>query len=455
MPAIDYNDLFTRLGKIGKIGYTLAGDQAALPALVTAILAEYEGTSDVDLVVQLDGQQASIITPVVQPPAELASLAEATLLRMVQTSVPSVSDTVSALQELIRQMNVDSQSVDACAVAVSTAALSTNIGTGVVVVSPKLGNGLFQENLIAEVSRLQCSADSYTGSAQVGQEQFLWTGVPDTVGPWNYDFPKGSGATSSTQAVPASLAPSATGNIVANGDMEDWTDDATPELENWVLETGAWGTDALRSTTAYGGTYSLRINAGATNTALYQEFDDTDGSVVAPNSLTSYAFNFWMRAVAGTVSAGVLTVELVDDTGTVINDQEGTANSFTKTLNTLTTSWSAVNGVFRIPNVPPSVMRLRLRISTDLAGDAVLIDDLAGTNLTASYSGGWGFAVFSGATPFVAGDGWDVTSTNDRAGASYLGTFQALFARYFPMMPNNLLLPSSGTPTQPDTKITT
>lgn len=456
MAAIDYDLLFTRLGKIGHIGYVLAGDQAALPALITDIIAEYDGTADDDLIGALTTAQAQTIVPVVAPPSSLGTLAQATLTRMVNTSVPSISGVVPALVELIRQMRADSESVAACAVAVSGAALSTNVGNGVVVVSPKRGDGLYQENIIAEVARLQCSSDSYTGGAQVGQEPFQLAGAVNTVGVWNYNSPEGSEASAFLQAIPASLSPSQTGNVLTNGDMEDWTDDATPELENWTLETGTWGTDALRSTTAYAGTYSLRINAGATDTTLYQEFDNgTDGTSVALQSLTSYAFNFFMRAVAGTVSAGVLTIELVDNTGTVINDQQGVANSFTKTLSTLTTSWSAVNGVFRVPNVPPTVMRFRLRISTDLAGDAVLIDDAAGTNLTASYPGGWGFAVFAGEEPFVAGDGWDITATNDRAGQSYLGTFQSLFARYFPMMQSNLLLPSSGTPTQADTKITT
>lgn len=452
MAAIDYDELFDRLGDIGHVAYVLAGNQAAVPANVSALFAQYEGTADADLIGSLLSQEVTIPSPVVGPASTLAPLASTTLLRMVQASVPSINSTSAALVELIRQMTADAESVDQCTVSASAAALGSNVGDGVVVLTTKRGDGLVQENMVAEVLRLAVTRDSYTGGATQGREPVQLTGQPQTAGLWDYNYPTGSAASATASAVSASQNASASGNVLTNGDMEDWSADATPELSNWAM-SGTWGTDMERSSTAYQGTYSLALLDG-TSANIYQEFGASTGTTVTPVALTSYCVNFFARAIAGTVSGGVLTVELVDGSGAVINDKQGTANSFTLTLSTLTTSWAAVNGTFRIPEEPPAVMRLRLRVSTALAGDDVLIDSAAAARPTAAYAGGFGFAVFSGATPFVVGDGWDVTSANNRSGESYLGTFQALFDRFFGMRGLNLLLPSSGTPTQADTKIT-
>lgn len=455
MAAIAFDDLFDRIGRVGHIGYVLAGNQAAVPGMVSDLVSYYEGTSDLDLAGPTITATPSIPQGVVNPVQSVQAIASTTMVRMVQASVPSINSLSSALAELIRQMIDNSETVKTCTVSASGAAYGTNIGTGVLVLSTKRGDGLEQENLFAESLTVVCSADSYTGGAAVGREPFSLYGTPNTVGIWEYNYPQGSSANSGVNAVSSSQNAAANGNLLTNGDFEEWSTDPAPELSNWVLEVGTWGTDVLQSSTAYQGTYSVRFDAGATNSVLYQEFGDgTTGTSVTPTPLTSYPINFFARALAGTVAAGVLTIELTDDAGTVINDQQGTANSFTLDLTTLTTSWVAVNGVFRIPEVPPDVIRLRFRISTDLAGDAVLIDSAALAPFTAAYPGGFGWTVFSGATPFVTGDGYTVTASNNRGGASYLATFQALFDRLFSMRNLGLLLPSDASPTQPDTKIT-
>lgn len=454
MAAINYNTLFTRLGAIGHVPYALASAQAAVPTNLTSLWGDYEGTTDDDLIGSLLSVKDFLPQSVQTVASQIAPLAQTTLLRMVQASVPAVQTYQAALIELIRQMTVDSQSVAACTVGVSSSALTSNIGTGTLVTSTKRGDGLIQQNIVAEQLRLACTSDSYTGGAVAGQEPFQIAGPTQTAGLWDYNYPVGSGASTGATAVSADEQASSTTNTTTNGNMETWTTDVPPHLSNWTM-SGTWGTEMQQSTTAYRGTYSLQINAG--NTAnIYQGFNDsTNGTGVSLTPLYSYAVYFRTRAVAGTVTGGVLTVELVDGSGTVVNDQQGVANSFTVTLNTLTTAWVAETGLFRVPNVPPSTMRLRFRVSTTLTGDNVLIDDVCFAPLTAAYSGGFGFVLFSSVTPFVKNDGWDVTATNNRGGQSYLGTFQALFDRFFGMRNLNLLLPYSGSPTQADTKITT
>lgn len=448
--TIAFNSLFDRLGRIGKVAYQLDTVEAAIPAVLTAMFAMFTGTADEDVIGNLMAAEDSVPGQASGPAGAVAAVATPVLVRMVQTDVPSITEMSVAMTELIRQMRAGSQSVAACTVGCTTAALSTNIGNGVVVVSTKRGDGLIQQNTVAEILRLQCNRDSYSGGATRGQEGFQLRGAPQLAGVWDYNWPTGSDAAVSLNALAADQSGSANTNILVNGDCETWSGSPLA-MDDWTIGGSAtWGTEVLRNTTANQGDYCAKWVASANNSLIYQEFS----SAVTPAPLTSYGVNLWLRKESGTISGGVLTVELVDDTGTVINDQQGTANSFTVTLSALTTSYAAYNGVFRIPEVPPDVMRLRFRLSTILAGANFLMDDIVMTRLTAMYAGGPGFAVFSGATPFVALDGWNITDTNNRAAASYLATFQSLFDRMYGMRAMNQLLPYSGGPTQADTKIT-
>ena len=454
MPAIDYTSLFTRLGRIGRVAYVLNGNQSTLPADLDDISDLYETTTDEDLVSPLLASKTSLVATVPTMMQTLTTLAQNTLTRMVAASSPATARNYqSALVELIRQMTVDAESVAACTVGASAVALTGNTGSGVVVLTTRRGDGRTQDNITAETLRLACVADSYTGGATVGRESFRLAAASLTTGVWDYLWPNASGANRTFNCISADQDASSSGNLLTNGDMESWSTDATPELSNWTLSGGTWGTDLQRSATGHRGSYATEFIAGTgNNPILYQTFGTDTGAT--PSDLTSYAVNFFARKVSGTISAGVLTVELTDDTGTVLNDEQGTPNSTTVTLSTLTTSYAAQNVVFRTPGVPPSEVRVRFRMSTALVGGNVLIDDACFAPVQAAYPGGFGIQVFSGATPFVAQDGWDVTATNNRAGATYAGTWQSLFDRVFNMKNLNLLLPTSGSPTIADTLIT-
>ena len=62
MPAIDFDGLFDRLGRIGRVGYVLAGDQAGIPAEITDLFSYYEGTPDQDLIGSLLTSHGSLLT---------------------------------------------------------------------------------------------------------------------------------------------------------------------------------------------------------------------------------------------------------------------------------------------------------------------------------------------------------------------------------------------------------
>lgn len=448
--------LFPRLGRLGRLAYLANQHQALLPAGFASLYAQFTvGQADPILSVLADDDRLTRGQSAVS--ASLGRVAGDIVRAAVRADAPAADRSLAAaLAEVRRQMAAAGVTVKASTVGVTATPLASPafVGSGQVVTSTKRGTGLVQELAVAETLRLGCVRDSYTGGAVAGREGFQLVGAENRAGVWDWDYPQGSGASAAPTSV--SSDPGG-GSVLAGGGFETWSQ--TPlQAENWAITTGTWATNAVQSSTALRGSYSCRLAAGATLTALRQQFGSTAatgataGTAAVLTPLTSYAVHLWLRTASGTASAGVLTVELVDGSGTVVNDEQGVANSFAVTLSTLTTAWAPKSGVFRLPAVPPATVALRLRLSTALAGADVLLDDVCCAPLAAAYPAGPGLAVFAGATPFKAGDTWAVAVTNDRGGASYLATFQSLFYRLFgdPLS----LLPSAGSPTLADTLIT-
>ena len=459
--AVNLTTLFTRLGRFGRMAYVLNQDQAALPAVFASLFAQWN-TTDSDQLTQVVLREDALTRAVATAfmPA-LQQAARDVLTAAVEADQPGQGRSVAAaLSEVRRQMIAAGSTVKRCAVGATAAAMTTPafLGSGAVVLSTVRGDGLPAEHVAPEGLRLTCTQDSYAGGAAAGREQFALAGETNAAGVWDWDYPQGSGAAAGLTAVSADADANASANLLTNGDFETWSQSPL-QAENWTITTGAWATNAVQSATALRGSYSLRLPAGATLTSFYQQFGSSAatgagaGTAAAMRPVQTYAANLWLRTASGTASGGVLTVELVNDAGTVVNDQAGNPNSFTVALAGLTTAWVNRSGTFRLPAVPPATVRLRVRVSTAVAGADVLLDDVCLAPLAPAYPGGFGLAVFAGATPFAAGDAWQITATNDRAGASHLATFQSLFLRLFGD-PTFLLPSTAGTPTFADTLIT-
>jgi hypothetical protein len=187
-------------------------------------------------------------------------------------------------------------------------------------------------------------------------------------------------------------------------------------------------------------------------TSIYQEFDNGDlGTAAALSQLNQYAVNCWIK-VDVVPAAGVLEIALVDGAGTIINDAQGVANSFTKSLPAATTGYLPLNGVFRTPAVMPTIARLRIRLTTALStGSTLFIDELCFAGMSQSFQGGAYIACFAGNVPMIgndtARDRWTWTLTNTA------GLFQRLFDRFFAMKSLQLLLPSASSPSISDSLI--
>lgn len=401
------------------------------------------------------------------------------LLGMVSAQNPVAGQQLStALSYLYNQFVAQAATVKACTIGSSVTANGTNVGTGVPAVTTFRGDGLIQQNAIAETGQLAITADSYTGGATRGQEPWRWQGQPNVsslgtgtpVGLWDFDYPQGSATSATGNAISSTQYGQATGNYLTNGDFAGWTGGGTPILNNWHLVTGTWGTDVQQGVAnGITGGFSLEFISGTgVLTALSQQFNSSvsDGTNAAagtpanPASPTAslpglYTESIWMKS-PGTITGGVLTWELTDGSGTVVNDAQGNPNSGTITLNTVTGSYVEHQITWRLPTNPPAALQKRFKIMTALTGAHLLLAANAFSAPRNLYPGGPSLAVFSNpATPFVAtapGDGWAVAFSNDRGGSTFLATFQALVNRLWGAP--TLLLPYTGSPTISDALIT-
>lgn len=472
--ALNLTNVFTMLGRAGRNAYIINGaqDTQDTPFNQTAALAFVNPAWIAPLSQSYDAGIRSETGSM----SSWTTFAATCLQQMVADDSPAYGTSLgAALAYLEAQMRAQSATVLQCTVGGSSAAEAGNLGSGSVFITLIRGDGLSLQNTIAEVGTVLITADSYTGGQTAGREPWQWVGSPNVsslntgvgVGLWDWDWPQGSGSSAAGVCVSASQDAS-TGvgnNYLTNGDMEDWDTTGTPFLNYWDLGVGTWGTSIQQeSGTVLGGTYSVRFNAGATLNELTQQFDSADltgataGTTAALEAFTGYAFNMWLRA-SGVISGGVMTVSLVDSGGTVINDQQGTANSQTVTLSTIGSgSWTGVPFAFRTPVVLPSdgIVRLKIKITTALAGANLYMDEVCFTQPTNLYLGGPSIALFSNpADPYEAGpdpDGYTLTFTNNRGGASFGATFQTLVNRLF--QTPELILPYDPAPTILDTLIT-
>ncbi len=381
---------------------------------------------------------------------------------------------VSAMNELIRQMKVEGQTVQKCNVSATPTAQAGNTGTGVVFLSTKRGDGLVQENLIQETALCICTQDSYTGNAIAGQEQFLFVGVPQTGNTWDWDWPQGSSAQLQLNAVSASQYANPTGNLLVNGDFLNWSGGSLSR--GWKLTTGTYGVDVQQSATSLSGepgTFALQINPTNVPVCLLQPFGSAAGTSQALTNEMAYAVNVWMRSSLPAVGSpyglllcltqsgqpitgGVITVSLVDQGGQVVNDTQGNPNTFTINASAVSLNgvYQAFSRSFRAPEINPAQMQLSIQETTPIVGAPVVIDNVCFTPLQPTYQGGPGIAVFSGGTNFLLNDAYNCQMNNDRGGSLYCSSFQPLFDRLFGMKALGLLLPSSSSPTIFDTLIT-
>lgn len=451
--------LFTRLGKYAffvtshnkyRGSYSLSSsDGASINSIgpnTDAIRAQYN-TADQqvadNLYLQIRDSARAAMSPAL---TSMVSLAQTTLIEMAHASVPLNQKTVSAaMTVLIAQMVRNSDTVKANTVSASVTTGSANTGTAICIASLVNAAGKTMEYVHAENITLTAITDSQSG-ATAGRETWRATSPVAQSDPlmWNWPLGSGQSVTLTANAVDGSA------QKLVNSDFEDWTVTNIPDY--WTIAVGAATTQVARAATPYSGTYSLSlIGDGSTLTELRQEFNDgTNGTSYKLLPSTVYALNYWCKCSA-TPGAGVLTHSLINSSGTVINDDAGTANTITKDLTGVSTTWVPVSGFFRTPSVMPAdPLYLRTKLTTALPSSrTVYIDDITMVIPTQFYAGGPYLAVFPGSVATVKNDTFSVAVANDWYGpANPTGPkFQAFFQQAFGMRSLGMQLPSSASNT--------
>lgn len=456
-------DLYNRLGKIGLLVKQMKSYQTTQLTNMTdttnGVVAQFNAESDI----QAD-MGSNYITLLNSPAAALGSFcqqmsAEA-LNRMVFRDQPRLNQNLqqtnllASLVEVIRQMEEQGATVLAMTVT-GTPGSFVGHGNGIVNVSVRrAADGKVQENSFAEDLQFTCDADSFSGTATEGNESFTVSGSGSQGEVFAFDWPLGSNATVGVSAIDGNSDNSA-GNLLTNSGYEAWTNNVP---DNWELTVGVGGTNVFRnSSIVYDGDFAMQIvgDGSSTLTALLQEFDNgTDGTDGALAPQSQYSVNTFARRDGIAAAAGVWEIALVNESGVIVQDDNGTNNSFTIDLTTLTTSYASFTGVFRTPSIMPSQIFLRQRLTTALTnGRSVYFDKMSLGEMTLMYTGGPSVAVHAGSVPFLIGDYEFTVITNSRGAAGTLSTFQTLFNQFFDMLSLDLLLPSSSTPTISDALI--
>lgn len=454
-------NIMNRLGRLGKVLDELRTYQDAqytnLIDETDGIVGQYNAEPDIQAIT--GGSYIGLLNAPGGVGGTMQAMAVATVNRMVYRDNPlfnltlTQDNTLASIYEVIRQMKVLGATIRACTVTATPVAFSSdvfNVGNGVVVASVRRPvDGVVLENSFSENVRVTCTADSYSGGATAGNEPFQVTGVGAQTDPFAFNWPLGSNGSVSVNAIDGATD-QGSGNYLFNSGWDSWTDNAP---DNWEITVGTAGTNIVEDTgNTYGPGSALKmVGDGSTLLAFWQQFDDEDGTTSTLQVLSQFAINVFIRRGGTAISAGVLVIELVDSGGVVVLDQNNSPCSLTVNLTGLSVFYAAYNAAWRTPEVLPDSYYIRFRLSTAINSGGEVYLDLCGLgDMSQLYTSGPYFAVFAGGTPYAVADFTTVQVTNSYGAGGSLSTFQTLLNRLLQTQQQDILFPSSQTPSVSD-----
>jgi hypothetical protein len=446
--------LFTRVGRLGGLLDAINLNRGVgVPTHVASIQAQYQSANQ-DIISNLYSNLSSYQNAAGSFNQPIRTMATDTVVDMIN---PLDGTLNTALVNLIAQMNNSSQTVQKNTVWGSIAYLPGNTGNPNVVVSLRDVHGGHNELCFAELITATCINDSQFSAGLAGIEPFSIQGQPSIADPLNWLWPEGSGSgTRATVSAINSLGQSGQGgpaNWSVNGSFETWSVTANYPA-NWEIAIGTPGTSVLRATAVgdvYDGLSAIGfVGDGAENTTLRERFSTAGSRQTIPATLfpsMQLAFNLFIK-VDVVPAAGVLRIGLSDGSA-IINSDAGVPNSLDVDLTAIGTSWTPQAWAFQVPSVLPSAVYLEIKLTTALsAGTKLFLDRVSLDQMTSLYAGGPAISVFSGNVNLTKGDAFIINVYND-----YGGAFQNLFERLFSMRSKGVQLPSSNSPSIPDSLI--
>jgi hypothetical protein len=389
------------------------------------------------------------------------SICQTTMIQMANDDIPLVSqDLTTAIQLLIGQMNTAAQTVKKPTVSVAVTAGGANNTNGVLLASITNAIGKQLDYVIAEAITVNCTQDSQ-GTATIGSESLVALGQTSQADPLMWNYPLGSGANYSFTSVDAAAGNNGQ-NLLVNSSFDTFT--VTDQADNWTYVVGTPTTNFKNGGSGQAFATYATVNSclqvvgdGATLHSLTQSFNTASGGTgykLTPR--TTYMFNLWAKVSAA--ATGIFNIEFIDNNNNVINDDQSTANQVITNVNTLTTTYAPINGVFRTPSILPAAVpyKIRIRFTTALSnGQNLFFDHLGFTAPTQIYVGGPYAAFFAGSAKLIAlpADTFTVTVTN-----KYDSMWQLLLDQVWNIRaisgPNpSLQIPSGGAPTIVDSLI--
>lgn len=432
------NGLFNHLGKIVKHYGLLKTDAGNLSAdqldIADAIALMTIGDPD-KIVDGFDATVESWQNAIVGWRSALRDLAEKRLgdVESILNEIGATSDDAAAvIAKLIPQMIADSETVLKSTVTIgSPTAAGTNTGDGTVitttildgVTSPGAGSigtfpahadyrGVLSQLAVAsETMRLECVADSFSGSVAEGAELWNWTGKIADVA--HGVASQGSGDIGSLTSLHGQTA------IILNGTFETWTGSAA---DSWDLVAGTWGTHLAEETTladVYHGDSALKLTGDGAQANIEISQDVANSKVIGGKM---YAVACRVYGATG-LASGDLTIQF---------EGTGYAAGSSEKISLDSTALAAIGGGYSLqsffvimPDVIPDDFKLVVRYNgTPENAKSIRIDDLAFNSVT--YGGGIGIAIVRGSTPWVASDRLTFSVTNDED-----GVFQSFFRDAF------------------------
>jgi hypothetical protein len=431
--ALSLTTLATRWGKeIGGLNEAATYGGTTVGARADSVLALFGSLSaQADVIDDLYENAVAVRAAVQKWQTDLADLVRATLSAMCRDdSARPKSDAVADLfdklnRDMIAQAETFARPTVTGTVAAASLSAGSNFGDGYLVGSVvEPADGITCYFAYAEVVRLLCVADSYSGDTSEGAEVFTANGETK-VDALDYRWPKGSGAGATLTAV----TPDSAGVLVDPG-LEEWGGSGNNTPSEWGLTTGTVaGTHVFRgSSSPYAGTYYAQFTGdGAAAVGVYQELDQTK---VASN--TNYAVQLWVKVPAATLATANLRIALTDGNAAVITDNAGTSQSNTTNAAGLNaaTAWTRVTCVLRTPRSLPDQLRLDIRFPSGAVLDnakSVYVDAVTLTPMGRLYPGGPYLAVCAGATGFADADGFTYTVANNKTGTNFVRALDRVF----------------------------
>lgn len=374
-------------------------------------------------------------------PAVMAAYATCvrTLVEFVNTAIPLPAKTVAAaLQVLVEQMILQSATVAESTVGGSAAYQGTPIGDGSMLF-PDLG-----QNVYGQIITAKCIQDSLTGT-QEGMEVFQ-VSTPQAVRQ-SFSTIWGTGTGISIRATPlyylGGPAQGPNQTLLANGSFDSFTVNAP---DSWTIVTGA-ATISSQAVAVQGTNSMIWTGDGATFQDLRQNLNGTVGASLLPS--TSYIGGIWLRRGAVAPTGGVTKFQVIGSSGTLLSIDVPDAS--------LTDEWQLFSDSFTTTQVLPTGVYCKVVHDTGAIQSTRTIQLSCGF-VAEPISFGVGrakatlaqFLLYSGPEPFRNDDTILGTISNNRG-----GEVQTWFDRNFGTAALGIVLPSSGSPTIPDSVIPT